>query len=60
MHDRATVGTDLFGGPPLTHDISGDRAERSEATKSSQSDDGRWDHVENLDQVSEPLKLFNC
>uniref|UniRef100_A0A9J2PRH8 Autophagy-related protein 9 n=1 Tax=Ascaris lumbricoides TaxID=6252 RepID=A0A9J2PRH8_ASCLU len=50
MHDRATVGTDLFGGPPLTHDISGDRAERSEATKSSQSDDGRWDHVENLDQ----------
>uniref|UniRef100_A0A915C9M6 Autophagy-related protein 9 n=4 Tax=Parascaris univalens TaxID=6257 RepID=A0A915C9M6_PARUN len=50
VHDRATMGTDLFGGPPLTHDISCDHAERSETTKSSQSDDGRWDHVENLDQ----------
>ncbi|VDM46992.1 unnamed protein product [Toxocara canis] len=50
VNERALGATDMFGGPPLSHNISGDNAEAIDLAKSSQSYDGRWDHVENLDQ----------
>ncbi|KHN81721.1 Autophagy-related protein 9A [Toxocara canis] len=50
VNERALGATDMFGGPPLSHNISGDNAEAIDLAKSSLSYDGRWDHVENLDQ----------
>ncbi|VDK56497.1 unnamed protein product [Anisakis simplex] len=49
VHEPTTPNNDLFGGPPLSHHISGDRNEISDMAK-SQSSEGHWDHVENLDQ----------
>lgn len=45
------IASDVFGGPPLEHDIAAGEAEHSHERCSI--DGGiRWDRVSNLDQVS--------
>lgn len=52
------VPSDVYGGPPLEHDIAANEADGTVACYAATSSGVLWDGVENLDQVHHMNYLF--